>query len=155
MSLCCLQLSVPATNLQKITIVHTSLAQLLPMRETAVALFHARLVALDPALPSQFEQMLPEHSRLFWHVLEQWINGLECPQTIIPQAKQLGCIHARLPIRPYHYHAFAQALLGTLAHLQGNDFTPDVAEAWAEAFCLLTGIMKEAACQQVPNQKVK
>lgn len=140
-------------NLHTIALVQNSLAQVMQDRETAVNLFVTRLMDLDPALSGQLIEDSVEHGRLFWHVLEQWINGLSTPQTVIPVARQLGQTHARADIRPQHYHTFEQALLWTVAHMQGDTFTPAIAEAWAEAFCLLTGLVKEAAAQNSEIRK--
>lgn len=132
-------------DLTTITLVQNSLAQVLLERETAVALFCLRLAELDSNLPTLFSGEAVVHGRQFWSVVEQWINGLATPQFTIPTMKALGQLHGRQGIRPSHYHTLGQALLWTIAQLQGEAFTPAVADAWTQAFYLLVGLMKEAA----------
>ncbi|MBK8899762.1 MAG: hemin receptor [Anaerolineaceae bacterium] len=132
-------------DLTTIILVQDSLARLRPERETAVVLFCLRLSELDPHLPEFFSGEVAGHGRQFWSVIEQWVNDLATPQFTIPAVKTLGEFHGRQGIRPFHYHAFGQALLWTLAQLQGEAFTQAVADAWTEAFYLLVGLMKEAA----------
>lgn len=135
-------------NLHAITLVQTSLEQVMQEGDTAVTLFYSRLFTLDPELRSLFTADASEHGRSFLTFLQQCVSGLSAPQTIIPAVKQAGRVHARHGIQPQHYHTFGQALFWTVAQLQGDAFTTEVAEAWAEAFYLLTGLMKEAAAMQ-------
>jgi hemoglobin-like flavoprotein len=141
-------------NLHAIALVQASLAQVMQAGETAVTLFDHRLFSLDPALRdlflatdlNGFEHPAPlSQGRVFFTFLQQCVNGLAAPQTIIPVAKRVGYAQARRGIRPEHYQTAAQALFWTLAQVLGDAFTPAVADAWTEAFYLLAGLMKEAA----------
>jgi nitric oxide dioxygenase len=52
-----------------------------------------------------------------------------------------------LGIQPAHFHTFATALLQALADTLGNRFTPEVRQAWSDAYYLIIGVMKETAGQ--------
>jgi hemoglobin-like flavoprotein len=53
-------------------------------------------------------------------------------------------------VKEEYYETVGEVLLWTLEQGLGKDFTPDVKEAWAEAYKLLSDTMKSAtreACQ--------
>ncbi|MCA9971043.1 MAG: hypothetical protein KC425_12545 [Anaerolineales bacterium] len=132
-------------ELDAIARVQASLAQIRPHEAAFITLFYNRLFALDPALRPFFPDDVTAHGLLVLTMLRQGVAGLGTPAAIIPAVKDVGRAHARHGVQPHHYHAFGQALLWTLAQLLGDAFTPDLADAWQEAFYLLAGLMKEAA----------
>jgi hemoglobin-like flavoprotein len=137
-------------NLQAIALVQGSMAQVMGEQETAVSLFYAHLATLDPARCELFtcgaEPQKPSGlSPPFFAFLQQWVDSLDAPQTIIPAVKRLGRLHARRGVQPAHYDAIAQALFHTLAEIHRSAYTPQLADAWSEAFYLLIGLLKEAA----------
>jgi hemoglobin-like flavoprotein len=138
-------------NLYAITLVQESVAQIMPQADTAADLLYRRLFELDPALRPLFPADLAPHGRAVLAALRQMVDGLGAAETVVPLLKQLGRRHAHNRVQAAHYHTFGQAWLWTLAHLLGDDFTPELREAWAEAYCLLSGLMKEAAVQ--PGQE--
>jgi hemoglobin-like flavoprotein len=132
-------------NLEAIALVQESLAQLKQAGDQALSLFHDRLRILDPAVAVLFPQEMTKHSHHFFSFLEQCVDGLAAPQTIMARSQQVGRTLAQQGVRPEHYQAVAQALFWTVAQVQGDAFTPAVAEAWMEAYYLLAGIMKETS----------
>ena len=50
-------------------------------------------------------------------------------------------------VKDEHYEIVGGALLWTLGQGLGDAFTPEVEEAWAEAYGLLATVMKEAAAE--------
>jgi nitric oxide dioxygenase len=140
-------------NLQAIALVRETFGEVMVDRETAVTLFYGRLFALDPSLRPLFPEELLEQGCQFMDGLQLAINGLSEPEMVMTAVKQWGAQHVHYGVRDEHYHTFGRALLGMLAQLLGNHYTPDVAEAWAEAYYLVVGLMKEAAVQTVKNEK--
>ena len=49
-----------------------------------------------------------------------------------------------------HYDTVGAALLWTLGQGLGDGFTPEVSEAWTEAYTLLASTMKTAAATAAP-----
>ena len=79
--------------------------------------------------------------------LQLAVIGLNQPQTVVAAIKQLGRRHTGYGVQDDHYYLVGEALLWSLAQTLGDAFTPEVEEAWAEAYSLLAGLMKEAASQ--------
>jgi hypothetical protein len=120
---------------------------LLQDEETAVALFQDYLGALDPALGALLTTGVAGSERDLLAVLSLGIRGLNAPETVIPALKATGRDHARQGIQSHHYQSIGEAMLWAVAQLQGDDFDAAVAGAWAEAFYLIAGLMKEAASE--------
>ena len=59
----------------------------------------------------------------------------------------LGRRHAGYGVTDEHYETVGEALLWTLHQGLGEDFTPNVAAAWATAYALLADVMKQAAAE--------
>jgi len=56
--------------------------------------------------------------------------------------RELGCKHAQYGVTDEHYDAGGVALLWTLEKGLGGAFTPEVKEAWAAVYTVLTSAMK-------------
>jgi hemoglobin-like flavoprotein len=134
-------------NLHAVALARDSLEKVLPDGDATIALFYARLLALDPTLRPLLPPDEAAHGRYLLAFLRQYLAGLSTPQTFIPAVKQLGRLHSQHGIQAGHYHTFCQAFLWVMARQLGDEFTPETAVAWTDAFCLLIGLMKEAAAQ--------
>jgi nitric oxide dioxygenase len=73
------------------------------------------------------------------------VNGLSRPEAIIPAVEELGRNHVGYGVRKAHFEVVGQAMLDTLARGLGEAFTPDVRDAWAGTYALLSGVMIAAA----------
>jgi hemoglobin-like flavoprotein len=79
------------------------------------------------------------------HMISLAVSRLNRLETLIPAVQALGTRHVDYGVKHAHYDTVGAALLWTLEQGLGGDFTPEVKEAWAEAYHLLMGVMKEAA----------
>jgi nitric oxide dioxygenase len=75
------------------------------------------------------------------------VNGLSRPEQILPAVEELGRRHADYGVRTEHYATVGAALLWTLQAGLGEHFTPEVREAWASAYLLLSSTMQRAAAE--------
>ena len=64
---------------------------------------------------------------------------------LIPVLQGLGKKHVEYKVEPSHYDTVGAALLGTLEAGLGEDFTPDVKEAWTSVYGTMSSVMIEAA----------
>jgi hemoglobin-like flavoprotein len=85
------------------------------------------------------------YDRTFCNPLSLAVSRLNRLETLVPAVQALGTRHVGYGVKDEHYDTVGAALLWTLERGLGGDFTPEVKEAWAEAYHLLTGLMKEAA----------
>ncbi len=73
--------------------------------------------------------------------------GLVIAKTLAPVVRQLGARHASYGVRTEHYATVGAALLWTLEQGLGAKFTPEVREAWAAAYDLLSEVMQLGALE--------
>ena len=88
--------------------------------------------------------MREQHKKLLT-TLALVVRSLHAPEKILPAVKSLAVKHVGYGVLPEHYTLVGNALLRTLKKGLGPAYTPEVRDAWVEAFRMLAGIMKEAA----------
>jgi hemoglobin-like flavoprotein len=132
---------------QQVALVQSSFAKVLPIAPQAAEIFYARLFELAPGVRALFKGDMQEQGRKLMAMLATVVNGLTRLDTIVPAAQQLARRHVAYGATAEHYPVVGAALLDTLAKGLGDDFTPEVRQAWASAYGLLSGVMMEAAAQ--------
>ena len=134
-------------NTEQITLVQNTFDKVKPISDTAAHLFYSRLFELDPSLKSLFKSEIKEQGRKLMQALAFVVKGLSKPETILPVVEDLGRRHTDYGVESTHYDTVGSALLWTLEQGLGSDFTPEVKEAWAAAYGLLSQVMQEAAAE--------
>ncbi|MGE0422348.1 MAG: globin family protein [Reyranellaceae bacterium] len=129
----------------EITLVRATFAQVVPIKEAAADLFYGKLFELDPSLKPMFKGDMKEQGGKLMAMIGTAVAGLDRLESIVPAVQALGKRHAGYGVQPAHYDTVATALLWTLEQGLGAAFTPDVKTAWASAYGILAGTMKEAA----------
>lgn len=126
-------------------LVQQTFAQIEPIAETAAEMFYNRLFELDPSLRDLFSGDMKEQGRKLMSTLKLAVNGLDDLEALVPVVRKLGQRHAEFGVQAPHYTTVADALLWTLEQGLGDDFTPEVKEAWANVYSLLAETMIAAA----------
>lgn len=126
-------------------LVQTSFEKVLPIADTAAALFYSRLFALNPGLKMMFKGDMQEQGRKLMTMLKVAVSSLDRLDQLVPAVQKLGERHATYGVQAEHYEAVGAALLWTLEQGLGDAFTPATREAWATVYVLLANTMKEAA----------
>lgn len=130
---------------EQITLVRSSFARVLPIKETAADLFYTRLFELDPSLKPLFKGDMKEQGLKLMAMIGTAVAGLDRLDSIVPAVQAMGRRHSGYGVQDQHYETVASALLWTLEQGLGAAFTPDVKSAWTSAYGVLAGTMKEAA----------
>lgn len=128
-------------------LVRHSFSSLIPpdndsLEEFFGEIFYARLFALDPSLRPLFKGDLHEQGHKLLQTLRAIVDHLEQSQQLLPETQALGERHSEYGVKPEHYHTVGEALIWTLAETLGDDFTPEVREAWLVAYTLLAQNMQ-------------
>jgi hemoglobin-like flavoprotein len=132
------------TPAQKNLVQHTW-TLVVPIADTATAMFYDRLFAIDPGSKELFENTdLAEQRLKLLQVLSVAIAGLDDLGRLIPIVEDLGRRHAGYGVRDEHYDSVGAALLWTLQKGLGAAWTAETAAAWAEVYGLLSGVMRRA-----------
>jgi nitric oxide dioxygenase len=78
-------------------------------------------------------------------VLAVSVGGLSNVSSLAPVIQQLGIRHATYGVREEHFDSAREALMWMLARILQDAYTEEVRAAWATAYAMLAGVMKEAA----------
>ena len=125
--------------------IQESFTKVAPISEQAAALFYGRLFEIAPAVKPLFRGDMKEQGRKLMAMLAAVVNGLGNLETILPAASALAKRHVDYGIKPADYEPVGAALLWTLERGLGEQWTPELAAAWTEAYAVLADFMiKEA-----------
>jgi len=125
-------------------LVRASLGQLIPIADTAAALFYARLFELDPELSLIFKGNMVEQGRKLIQMIALAVRGLDRLSELLPALEALGARHALYGVRERDYETVGSALIWAIQELLGDDFTAETKEAWTEVYGLLARAMQSA-----------
>jgi hemoglobin-like flavoprotein len=126
-------------------IVRATFAKLAVMPEVAGALFYERLFSLNPGLRPMFKHDMRIQGVKLMTMLAMIVYNLHQPGHILPAVRDLGQRHVGYGVKDGDYDALREALLWTLEQILGEDFTPEVSDAWAVCYRELADEMKSAA----------
>ena len=134
-------------NQKQISLVQASFAEVVPIADTAAALFYDRLFELDPSLRPMFRGDMKEQGRKLMDMIAVVIVNLPRLTGILTSVRALGARHADYGVRDEHYDTVGSALLWALGQGLGEAFTDEVCDAWVEAYTILSTAMKDAAAE--------
>ena len=129
---------------KQITIVQSTFEQIRPMAEDAAALFYTRLFTLDGSLRALFKGDMQQQGVMLMRMLALAIDGLHCPDALVPTLQALGQRHAGYGVRAQHYETVGAALLWTLEQALAEQWTAETCAAWSAAYTLLATVMQMA-----------
>ncbi len=129
-------------------LVQESFKKVLPIADTAVEIFYDKLFLIDPNLKQLFpqnEQLMHAQRNKLRDMLASAVNGLNNLEALIPILQGLGRRHVDYNVEKSHYDTVGLALLQALEVGLGDEFTPEVKDAWAEVYGVMASVMTEAA----------
>ena len=130
---------------KQMTLVQESWKKVLPIAPQAADMFYKTLFDLSPAVKSLFKGDITEQGSKLMAMLDSAIKLLDKPEKLLPALQKLGQRHLAYGVEARHYDVVGEALLTTLASGLGDDFTPAVKKAWAQAYQTLSSAMIAAA----------
>jgi hemoglobin-like flavoprotein len=130
---------------QAVAMVQKSFEKVAPLGDTVTEIFYGELFAIDPSLRPMFKGDMREQRRMLMSALALVVRSLHAPQAILEPVKAMAKRHVAYGVEPVHYALVGNALLRTLEKGLGDDFTPELREAWTGAYGMLSGVMKDAA----------
>lgn len=133
---------------EQVKLVQGSFSKVVPMAGQAAELFYDRLFEIAPSVKPLFKGDLAEQKKKLIAMLATVVNGLDKLDTILPAASSLAKRHVGYGAQPEHYPVVGEALLWTLEKGLGEAWTPEVEDAWTEAYGTLSGFMISEAYPQ-------
>jgi len=126
-------------------IVQSTWALVVPIADTATAMFYDRLFEIDPGSRELFQKTdLAEQRLKLLQVLSVAIAGLDDLDRLIPIVENLGRRHAGYGVKDEQYDTVGAALLWTLQQGLGGAWNPETAAAWTEVYGVLSTVMRRA-----------
>lgn len=138
---------------EKIKLVQDSFAKVAPIADKAADIFYDRLFEIAPEVRPMFPADMSDQKGKLMQTLGVAVNNLHQVESILPTVQELGRKHVSYGVKDEHYDTVGAALLYTLEKGLGDDFTPDVKEAWTETFVTVASVMKEAAASVPPPKQ--
>jgi hemoglobin-like flavoprotein len=72
------------------------------------------------------------------------VKALDDPDRLLPALAALGKRHVNYGVDNHHFESVGEALLRAIAATLGDACTRDVRDAWAEAYALVSAVMRRA-----------
>ena len=109
--------------------------------------FYSHLFLSHPDVRSMFPiQMTAQREKLV-AALGAVVSNVDDLDEVVPLLEQLGRDHRRFSVITEHYAAVGASLLATLKRFLGPSWTPELADAWAQAYGIVAKVMVAAAEQ--------
>jgi nitric oxide dioxygenase len=125
--------------------IQESFKKVAPISEQAAALFYGRLFEIAPAVKPLFRGDMKEQGSKLMATLAVVVNGLGNLQAILPAASALAKRHVAYGVKPADYEPVGAALVWTLERGLGEQWTPELAQAWGAAYAILSQFMIDEA----------
>ena len=132
------------TPLQK-SLVRQTFAAVVPIADQAAAMFYGRLFELNPSLRPLFKIDMRDQGKKLMQMIGFCVGKLDALDELVPIVKSLGARHVGYGVVESDYAAVGAALLWTLEQGLGPAFTPEVKDAWAAVYGVLSGTMLAGA----------
>ena len=130
---------------EQVDLVQSSWAKVMPISQTASELFYARLFEIAPEVKPYFKGDMKEQGKKLMVMIGTAVNSLTNIEAVVPAIRDMAIRHVDYGVKPEDYDSVGTALLWTLEQGLGDDFTPEVKEAWTDVYGLVASTMKDAA----------
>ncbi|RYY59872.1 MAG: hemoglobin [Chitinophagaceae bacterium] len=131
---------------QQITLVQNSWGLVSTIDQVTVgSIFYTRLFETMPEVRPMFiRSSIPEQSKKLMTMLSYVITRLDRLDNIIEEVRKMARRHTHYGVQDHHYDAVGNALLFTLQKGLGNEWNPDLSEAWTSIYQALANAMMTA-----------
>jgi len=130
---------------RQISLVQNSFRKVEPIAEQAADIFYKKLFEHDPNLKPLFKGDIKDQGKKLMATLKVAVNGASNLDKLVPVLHQLADRHVGYGVKPKDYTPVGNALLFTLKTGLGDEFTPELRQAWVDTFRLIATTMKDHA----------
>jgi nitric oxide dioxygenase len=129
-----------------VDLLEQSFALVSPQADELVSSFYANLFTDYPATQALFQHSdMDKQKTMLKNALVMVVQNLRNPEVLHEALRGLGARHVRYGAVSDAYPLVGHSLLKTLAHYAGDAWTPELNEAWTEAYNAIAQIMLEGA----------
>jgi len=122
-----------------------SLDYLLQNEEEFADQFYTRVFEKAPEARALFKHNMTSQGRLLTHMLAGIVYSMSRPEHLSLGLKLLGESHSRYGVLEEHYPVVLSCLLETIKENLGENYTPQLIDAWEKALITITSEMKKYA----------
>lgn len=131
-----------------VELLEQSFAKVKPHSEEFVASFYENLFTAHPEAKTLFANTnMAEQRKHLLAALVLVVQNLRKPEVLEGTLKTLGAKHINYGTAPEHYPLVGQALLTTFGQYLQQDWTPEIKQAWTDAFEAITALMLQGAAE--------
>lgn len=129
-----------------IDVLETSFQLVADSHEEFPTAFYANLLNDYPEVKPLFAHTrMDEQGDHLFESLKFVVDNLRNADRLEQALKGLGTRHVKYGVLPQHYPFVGNSLLKTLASLAGDAWTPEVQQAWVDAYAAISTLMLEGA----------
>jgi hemoglobin-like flavoprotein len=143
-----IDLQSPLTTRQ-LVLVRETFMLLAPGAADVVALLYTRLFEVAPRLRRLFHADMREQGDKLIQALTLAVSHLDDLESIAPDVRALGRRHRLYGVEDVDFETVGHVLLWTLERSLGARWNPEVREAWADVYGVLSGIMRQGLAESV------
>src|SRR5690242_20122010 len=141
-------------NERQIQLVQHSFERASRIGAHLAATFYTELFAIDPSLRTMFKGDMIVQGEKLMNTLSFVVENLQQTETLLPAARKLALKHLDYGVEAQHYAHVGLALMRTMKHELGVEFTSEAHQAWRAAYQVLADAMIEAAYPQLASRGV-
>lgn len=129
-----------------VELLESSFKLVAPQGDALVTRFYERLFEKYPAVKPLFKNAsIPEQKKKLLASLVLVIQNIRRPEKLTPVLQDMGARHVGYGAKPAHYDAVGENLLAVLGEFAGEAWTPEVKQAWTDAYTAIKTIMLAGA----------
>ncbi len=128
-----------------IDLVENSWDLILLRSQDTGAIFYRKLFSMDPSLRQLFSGEIGTQAQKLVAMITFAVHKLDNLEEVINDVKALGVHHKKHFVRQEHYAIVGEALLWTLERVLGEEWNPEIKDAWTAVYDTLARIMLEAS----------
>jgi hemoglobin-like flavoprotein len=119
-----------------------------PQAEQSASYFYEKLFELDPEAAPLFARTdMEAQGRKVMQMFAEIVRILDRPEALVNEVADLGRRHVHYGVQDHEYDSVGTALLWTLERGLGPAFTPEVRNAWTEAYALVAALARRGAAR--------
>ena len=129
-----------------VELLESSFEKIKPLGTQFTETFYSNLFAAAPEAKPLFANTdLKEQQKKLLSSLVLVVENLRNGEVLSSTLKGLGARHVKYGALPAHYPLVGSALLQTFEQYLGSDWTPEVKQAWVDAYGAVTELMLDGA----------
>jgi hemoglobin-like flavoprotein len=128
-------------------------AALMPVGDHGpVVEFYGRLFELAPEVRPLFKREIGLQATKLSEMLAWVIAHLDQPDELATELRKLGARHGGYGVEINHYAPVGSALIWMFQQTLGDRFTPEMEEAWLDAYAFISSEMERGFREKAPER---